>query len=139
MKTIIVSGLMALALGGCATTQREEVRSDRHNVGKQLDELAAAKRDGTINEVREEQKDLRQAEKELREDQKQLYRPERERADVDGLRVGQRESIDLLPVPELYRTQFADGNGSYYRADTQRVYQFDVTTGMVTRIYPIKR
>lgn len=135
MKSKFVSGLTALALVGCATTQREEVRSDRRNVEQQQDELIAAKRNGTINEVREEEKDLRQAEKELRKDQKQLYRPGREGSQVDGLRVGQRESNDLSPVPERYRSQFVDGNGSYYRSDSLRIYQLDMTTRTVTRVY----
>ena len=139
MKTIIVAGLVSLSLSGCATTQREEVRADRRNVEKQQDELAAAKRDGTINEVAEERKDLRQAEQELREDQKQLYRPGREGALVEGLRVGQREPGGLSPVPESYRSRFVDGAGSYYLADNLRIYQFDAGSQTVTRIYRLDR
>jgi hypothetical protein len=139
MRIFIVTSAALLSLSACSTTQREEVRADRANVEKQARELEGAKRDGTINEVREERKDLRQAEEELREDQKQLYRPGSEGSAAAGLQVGQRESGELSAVPPELRSRYQDGNGSYYRYDGLRIYQLDVASRTVVRVFPLNR
>lgn len=56
-----------------------------------------------------------------------------------GLRVGQRASANLGAVPYQYRGQFRDGNGSYYRSDGRAIYQIDVRTQTVVRVYPLNR
>lgn len=137
MRNFIILGIAAVSVTACATTQREEVRSDIRNVEKQERQLASAKRDGTINEVAEERKDLREARSELREDQKELYRPGAEGSFEGGLRVGQQESSELVAVPRQYRSQFQDGNGVYYRADSRHIYQFDARTRTIVRIFRI--
>jgi hypothetical protein len=139
MRNIIILGLASITLSACSTTQREEVRADQRNIEKQEKQLAAAKRDGTINEVREERKDLRDARRELRKDQKELYRPGPDGSPADGLQVGQRESGELLAVPSEYQDQYRDGDGSYYRFDGQRIYQFSFNDRTVTRIYWLDR
>jgi len=139
MRKIIVLALASIIVSGCSTTQREEVRADQRNIEKQEKQLAAAKRDGTINEVREEGKDLRDARRELRSDQKDLYRPGADGSPVDGLQVGQRESGELLAVPSAYQNQYRDGEGSYYRFDGQRIYQFSYRDRTVTRVYQLDR
>jgi len=98
MRTIIL-GLAAASISACSTTQREEVRAGRDNVVKQEAQLEAAKRDGTMNEVQEERKDLREARRELRKDQNELYQPGSDGSSAGGLQIGQRESGDLFPVP----------------------------------------
>jgi hypothetical protein len=55
----------------------------------------------------------------------------------NGLRVGQRVSADLGPVPYEHRNHYRDGNGVYYRSDGRRIYQIDARTHTVVRIYPI--
>ncbi len=139
MRNAIFISLAAISLAACATSQREEVRADRDNVEKQQKELSAAKRTGTINEVREETKDLRQARRELREDQKELYRPGADGSAVAGLQVGQRESGELSAVPAEYRGKYQDGNGRYYRFDGVRIYQLDAASRTVTHVYPLTR
>ena len=67
MRNVIILGLAAVSISACATTQREEVRADQSNIEKQERQLAAAKRDGTINEVKEERKDLREERKDALE------------------------------------------------------------------------
>jgi hypothetical protein len=56
-----------------------------------------------------------------------------------GLRVGQRVSADLGPVPYVYRNEYRDGDGTYYRSDGRRVYQIDARTQTVVRIYAMNR
>jgi hypothetical protein len=139
MRNIIVLGLASIVVSACSTTQREEVRADQSNMEKQERELAAAKRDGTIKEVREEQKDLKDARRELRKDQKILYQPGVDGSPADGLQVGQRESGELFAVPLEYRNQYHDGDGSYYRFDGQRIYRFSFRDRTVTKIYRLDR
>ncbi len=139
MRILILTSAALLSLSACSTTQREEVRAGRANVEKQSRELEGAKRDGTINEVREERKDLRQAEEELREDQKQLYRPGSDGSAAAGLQVGQRESGELSAGPPELRSQYQDGKGSYYRYDGLRIYQMDVARRTVIRVFPLNR
>jgi hypothetical protein len=138
MRDIFLFSLAAVSLAACSTTQRAEVRADLKNVEKQKAELDAAKRDGTINEVKEEQHDLQQARRELREDQKELYRPVAD-GSPNELRIGQRESGKLRDVPAEYASQYRDRDGSYYRYDGQRIYQFSSIDRTVTHIYPVGR
>ncbi|HZG09546.1 MAG TPA: hypothetical protein VEZ70_11265 [Allosphingosinicella sp.] len=56
-----------------------------------------------------------------------------------GLRVGQRVSGNLGPVPSEYRNQYRDGNGVYYRSDNRAIYQIDARTDTVVRIYSLNR
>jgi hypothetical protein len=56
-----------------------------------------------------------------------------------GLRVGQRVSGNLDPVPYEYRNQYRDGNGVYYRSDRRAIYQIDARTDTVLRIYGLSR
>lgn len=140
MRNIIVLGLATtIIVSGCSTTQREEVRADQRNIEKQEKQFAAAKRDGTVNEVREELKDLRDARHELRKDQKELYRPGADGSPVNGLQVGQRESGELFAVPLEYQHQYRDGDGSYYRFDGRRIYQFSFSDRTVTKVYWLDR
>lgn len=139
MRNIIVLSLASIIVSACSTTQREEVHAGQRNIEKQERQLEAAKRDGTINEVREERKDLRDAHRELRKDQKELYRPGADGSPVDGLQVGQRESGELFAVPLDYQSQYRDGDGSYYRFDGQRIYQFSSSERTVTKIYRLDR
>ena len=137
MRNLLILCLATVSLSACATSQRDEVRADRNNVEKQERELAAAKRDGTINEVKEERKDLRDAHRELRKDQKQLYRPGADGSSADGLQIGQREPGDLYPVPLEYQSQYRDGDGSYYRFDGTRIYKIKAADRTVTHVYKL--
>ena len=137
MRNVIILGLAAVSMSACATSQREEVQADQSNIEKQERQLEAAKRDGTINEVKEERKDLRDARRELRKDQKELYRPGADGSSVDGLQVGQRESGELYAVPLEYQSQYRDGDGSYYRFDGQRIYKIKAANRTVTRVYKL--
>lgn len=56
-----------------------------------------------------------------------------------GLRVGQRASGNLYGVPNEYRRQYPDGNGSYFRSDGRQIYQIDARSDTVVRIYPMNR
>lgn len=56
-----------------------------------------------------------------------------------GLRVGQQASGNLYGVPDEYRSQYRDGNGSYYRSDGRSIYQIDTRTQSVVRVYPMNR
>lgn len=138
MRTIIL-GLAAVSISACSTSQREEVRAGQDNVAKQEAQLEAAKRDGTINEVQEERKDLRQARRELRKDQNELYQPGADGSLLGGLQIGQRESGELLAVPAEYLSNYPDGDGSYYRYDGRRIYQFSSADRTVTEIYRLAR
>jgi len=135
----IILGLAALSISACSTTQREEVRAGQDNVLKQEAQLEAAKRDGTINEVKEERKDLRDARRELRKDQSELYQPGLDGPLAGGLQIGQRESGELLPVPAEYISQYRDGSGSYYRYDGRQIYRFSSADRTVTQIYRLGR
>jgi hypothetical protein len=55
------------------------------------------------------------------------------------LRVGSRVSSNLGAVPYQYRSQFRDGNGYYYRSDGRSIYQIDVRTNTVVRVYSMNR
>ena len=55
------------------------------------------------------------------------------------LGVGQRAPADLGALPLQYRDTYRDGNGSYYRSDGRAIYQIDVRTNAVVRVYPIDR
>ena len=56
-----------------------------------------------------------------------------------GLRVGQRVTGNLGPVPYEYRNQYRDGNGVYYRSDGRAIYQIDARTNVVLQIYALRR
>jgi hypothetical protein len=55
------------------------------------------------------------------------------------LRVGQRASADLDVLPYAYRDRYRDGDGTYYRTDGRAIYQIDVRTNAVVRVYPMNR
>ena len=55
------------------------------------------------------------------------------------LRVGSRVSSNLGAVPYEYRNQYRDGNGYYYRSDGRSIYQIDVRTNTVVRVYSMNR
>jgi hypothetical protein len=60
--------------------------------------------------------------------------------DRDGvLRVGQRASGGLSALPAGLRTQFRDGNGSYFRYGGGNVYQIDARTNLILRVYAARR
>lgn len=59
--------------------------------------------------------------------------------DCATLRVGQRVSGNLGPVPYEYRNQYRDGGGVYYRSDGRAIYQVDARTHTVIRIYGMNR
>ena len=48
---------------------------------------------------------------------------------------GSRAPTDLGAVPYELRNQFRDGNGIVYRSDGRNVYQIDVRTNTVLRVY----
>jgi hypothetical protein len=54
-----------------------------------------------------------------------------------GLRVGQRVSGSLYAVPSHLRYRYRDGGGVVYRSDGRNVYQIDVRTHTVLRVYDI--
>jgi hypothetical protein len=56
-----------------------------------------------------------------------------------GLRVGQRASGNLYDLPYEHRSQFRDGNGSYFRTDGRNIYQIDARNQTVVRIYQMNR
>jgi len=125
---------VGVALTGCSTTQREEVHRDQRDLHEQRRDVEAAMRDGTKNEVREEQADVRKAEKELRKDRKALYTAGAGNGG-GALQVGQRASDGLDPVPERYRAQYVDGQGSYYRSDGTMIYKIASADQIVTEVY----
>lgn len=55
------------------------------------------------------------------------------------LQVGQRASADLGALPYAYRDRYRDGNGAYYRTDGRAIYQIDLRTNAVVRVYPMDR
>jgi hypothetical protein len=55
------------------------------------------------------------------------------------LQVGQQVPNGLYGLPEGYREQYRDTNLAYFRTDGRRIYQIDVRTQTVVRIYPISR
>ncbi|HYG28779.1 MAG TPA: hypothetical protein VD887_01040 [Allosphingosinicella sp.] len=57
----------------------------------------------------------------------------------DCVGVGQRAPSNLGAVPYELRNQFRDGNGIVYRSDGQRIYQIDVRTNTVLRVYSNNR
>ena len=52
-----------------------------------------------------------------------------------GLQVGQRVPANLYAVPYQYQGQYRDGNGVYYRSDGRRIYQIDVRSQTVVRVF----
>jgi hypothetical protein len=56
-----------------------------------------------------------------------------------GLRVGQQASTGLYGVPNEYRDQYRDGNGSYYRSDGRQIYQIDSRSHAVVRVFAMNR
>lgn len=55
------------------------------------------------------------------------------------LRVGARATSNLGAVPYQYRNQYRDGNGYYFRSDGRAIYQIDVRTNTVVRVYNMNR
>jgi hypothetical protein len=56
-----------------------------------------------------------------------------------GLQVGQRVTSGLFGLPDGYRDQYRDNNASYFRTDGRQIYQIDVRTQTVVRVYPMNR
>jgi hypothetical protein len=56
-----------------------------------------------------------------------------------GLQIGQRVPSGLYGLPDGYRDQYRDTNGAYYRTDGRQIYQIDVRTQTVVRVYPMGR
>ncbi|MFA7585649.1 MAG: hypothetical protein WCY11_05560 [Novosphingobium sp.] len=134
MSRLTAMLLGAAALAGCASTQREEVRSGERNVQKQRQELDAAMRTGTKNEVREETKDLRQAEKELKEDRAKLYTQGTNGSEGTAYQVGQRAGNNLYLLPDRLRAQYPDGSTSYYRTDGRVIYRIRTADQIITGV-----
>jgi hypothetical protein len=66
------------------------------------------------------------------------------RWDVDSrydsnLRVGQRVSGDLGPVPYAYRSLYRDSDNFYHRSDGRNIYQIDTRTQTVVRVNAMNR
>jgi hypothetical protein len=57
----------------------------------------------------------------------------------DCVDAGDRAPANLSAVPYELRNQFRDGNGIAYRTDGQRIYQIDVRTNTVLRVYAAQR
>ncbi len=134
-KLSIMAITAAATLAGCSTTQREEVRNDQRNLEEQRRDVASAMRDGTANEVREEQADVLKAEKKLSEARSELYAPGAEAA---ALNVGDRDSGNLSALPdENQRGNTRTMLDSYYRSDGRRIYRIGKTDRIVTATYPI--
>jgi hypothetical protein len=55
--------------------------------------------------------------------------------DNNCVEAGERAPSNLGAVPYELRNQFRDGNGIVYRSDGQRIYQIDVRTNTVLRVY----
>ncbi len=135
MSKLTVLVLGAAALAGCATTQREEVRNDERNLQKQRQEVDVAMRTGTKNEVREEQNDVRKAEKELKEGRAKLYSQGTDgRTDGTAYQVGQRAGDNLSLLPDQYRAQYPDGRTSYYRTDGRLIYRIRTADQTITGV-----
>ena len=54
-----------------------------------------------------------------------------------GLQVGQRVTGNLYSVPNAYSDRYRDDYRYYYRSDGRRIYQIDVRTDTVVRVYPM--
>lgn len=135
MSKLALMVLSAAALTGCSTTQREEVRSDQRNILTQEQDVNAAMRTGTKNEVREEQHDLQEAKMELKEDQAKLYNESATVAPtMAGLQVGQHANANLSLLPEQYRKQYPDGATSYYRTDGAMIYRIRTADNTITGV-----
>lgn len=71
MRNLVLLGLVsAVALSGCASTSRGEMRANRENVREQRQDVNDARRYGDRQDVREEKDDLRDARRERREDRR---------------------------------------------------------------------
>ncbi|HYJ30910.1 MAG TPA: hypothetical protein VEW25_11280 [Allosphingosinicella sp.] len=57
----------------------------------------------------------------------------------DCVDAGDRAPANLSAVPYELRNQFRDGNGIAYRTDGQRIYQIDVRSNTVLRVYAAQR
>ncbi|HEX8642915.1 MAG TPA: hypothetical protein VF702_03265 [Allosphingosinicella sp.] len=57
----------------------------------------------------------------------------------DCVEPGERAPTNLSALPYELRNQFRDGNGIVYRTDGQHVYQIDVRTNTVLRVYGTQR
>ncbi len=135
MSKLSVIVLGGAALAGCSTTQREEIRSDQRNIQTQQQEVEAAMRTGTTNEVREEQQDVREAKRELKEDQAKLYSQGTPAASNGaGLQVGQSAGENLSLLPEKYRGQYPDGGASHYRTDGTMIYRIRTADNTITGV-----
>ena len=57
----------------------------------------------------------------------------------DCVEAGERAPANLQAVPYELRSQFRDGNGIAYRTDGQRIYQIDVRTNTVLRVFAARQ
>jgi hypothetical protein len=53
------------------------------------------------------------------------------------LRVGQHFSDRQVALPIQYRTRYQDNDRSYYRYDSDRVYQIDRSTGLILAMFDV--
>ncbi len=139
MRILLLGGLAAISLSACATTKREEVRNDIKQLEEKQQDLVAAERDGSVKDVRDARKDVREASRDLRNNQRELYRPGAEGVAIVALVTGQSDPGNLSPVPQEYRSQYPDGEGSYYRFDGQNIYRINSSDRIVTGVYPANR
>lgn len=139
MRNFVIFGIAAISLSACATTKREEVRSDIKNLEEKREDLQAAERDGSIKDVRQAREDVQDASRALRNNQKELYRPGAEGIAIVALEPGQSDTGNLYPVPQEYQSRYRDGEGSYYRFDGLRIYRINSSDRIVTGVYPVDR
>ena len=137
MRILLLCGIAAISLSACASTKREEVRSGIKNLEEKREDLQAAERDGSVKDVREAREDVRDARRDLRNDQKELYRPGAEGIATAALEPGQSDTGQLYSIPQEYRSQYRDGDGSYYRFDGLRIYRINASDRVVTGVYVI--
>jgi hypothetical protein len=134
IKTYILALGAAVTVAGCATTKREEVRNDQRNLEKQHREVASAMRDGSADQVRDEQADVVKAETKLSEHRSELYAPGREAA---ALHLGDRDTGALSALPAGMSGRYADDADTYYRSDGRMIYRIAKSDQTITGIYPI--
>jgi hypothetical protein len=139
MRTMFIFAFAAISMAACTTTKREEVRNDIENLEEQREELQAAERDGSIEDVREARQDVQRADRELQSNQKELYRPGAEGVAVVALKIGQSDPGDMSAVPQQYQAEFRDNDRSYYRSDGRTIYQIRSSDRVVTSVHPITR
>jgi hypothetical protein len=51
------------------------------------------------------------------------------------VRVGQRASRRMVALPDQYRGEYRDSDEVYYRYDSDRIYEIDRDSGLITRLF----